>query len=163
MMARRKQKPFGESLSVEEEPVGAARLAKLRSPEGLVAEVAQHAVGLTVDRADAVPLGQQAKLTFGLGLLACLGVWMVKFVGLEILDALGEQADAWVIVVLAASSVTAYGALQLVFEKGEVAMNQETGGQFGSFVAATQEEGRWKRRLAAVVLGVFHTGIYFWL
>lgn len=162
-MARRKQKPFGESLSTEEEPTGAARLARLRTPDGLIADAAHHAIGLTVDHADRVPLQRQAKLMLGLGSLASVGVWVVRLIGLDVFEVLGEQADAWVLVVLAVSSVTAYGALQLVFEKAEIAGNHETGGQFGGFVAASQEEGRWKRRLAAVVIGLFHTGLYFWV
>jgi hypothetical protein len=125
-MARGKHTPFGESLGDLREPEGAARLARVRSPEGLIADAAHHAVGVSVDRADKLPLKRQAQLMLGLGLLGCGAVWLVRFVGLDVLDVLGEQADAWVIVVLAVSSITAYGALQLVFEDAEVAGNHET-------------------------------------
>ncbi|MCR9166600.1 MAG: hypothetical protein NXI35_38410 [bacterium] len=162
-MPRRKQRPSGGSLSVEEKRKGIERLTDLRTPDALISDAAHHLVGVSTDRADGVPLRKQAKLMLIVGLLACAAIWAIKLAGVNVLELLGEQAEGWVVVVLAASSLTAYGALQLVFEKGEVDGNVETGGQFGGFVAASQEEGRWKRRLVAVGLGVFHTAVHFWI
>ncbi len=148
---------------MEREPEGVARISRLRTPEGLVADVAEHAVAASLDRADTLPLRKQALLMLGLGAAGCIGVWVMRLVAWEWIATLGEESKAWFLVVLAVSSVTAYGALQLVFEKAEDAGNHETGGQFGGFVAASQEESRWKRRLLAVALGVVHTTVYFWV
>ncbi len=161
-MARRKQKPFEDSLGIERQPEGLARLSRLRTPETLVADVTDYAIGTSLDRADSLPLRKQALLMFGLGAAGCAFVWAMKFVAWDWIELFGEESKLWVFVVIAVSSTTAYGALQLVFEKADTAVNEETGGQFGGFVEASQEEGRWKRRLIAVVLGVLHTGVYFW-
>lgn len=74
-----------------------------------------------------------------------------------LLDVRGEQADGWVPWFSRPLPSRRTARCSSCSRRQKVAGNHETGGQFGSFLAASQEEARWKRRLAAQVVGLFHT------
>lgn len=163
-MPRSKQAPFGAGLEVERPAGGSLRgsVSLPQSVDGLADALTEKAVGRSLDRVDALPLRKQALVLLCGGLAGCGLLWALNLLAGDWLALLSDQQMWLAVLVLACSALAAYGALQLYFDKGQLEMPNESGGKFGSFVAASQDEGRWKRRLAAVAIGLVHTGVYFW-
>lgn len=158
-MAGGKQRPFGDSLEIErggDEAIGRS-LPKIGRQDGVDALSEE-----VFDRAETLPLRKQAVLMAAGGGVGTLLLWGTKFATHETLEQLQEQ-DWLRVAVFACSALAAYGVLQLLFEKSTTAMPLESGGRFGGYVQAGQEEGRWKRRLVSIALGLIATWVYFFV
>ena len=158
-MARRKQRPFGESLEVErggDEVLGRRmpRLPRVTDIEGL----AYEAVESGIEKGEKFSARVQALVMAYGGAAGLLALWGLRYAAPTRLDALVVELDWLYLGILAISAMTAYGILQLLFDR---APPPSTGsGQFGSFVENHSEEGRWKRRLLAVAVGIVHTWVF---
>ncbi|MGH1342790.1 MAG: hypothetical protein ACRBN8_14610 [Nannocystales bacterium] len=92
------------------------------------------------------------------GAVGLLALWGLRLGAPERLDALVAELGWLHLGILAVSAMTAYGILQLLFDRAPPPSSGP--GQFGSFVENHSEEGRWKRRLIAVAVGIVHTWVF---
>lgn len=153
-MARRKQKPFGDSLEVErggDELVGRDVVGLLPDFNDLVEDGAHKGI----DRVDRMASKTKALIYAVAGGGGCLGLWAVKLFSKSGLARLSEL-EFFPILVVVLSCVAAYGLLELVLGPVESPMSTSGSAPFGGFVEARGDESKWKRRMLAVMIGIVH-------
>jgi len=159
-MARRKHKPFGGELEVErgaKDPLS----QHVPSPVSSLPTLAADGITRRMNGADRPSATTRAVGYAVLGGLGIVALWALRLTSPEWVAQLSEFR-AFPYLIVAVSSVAAFGVLDLVFGPVSIAPPTTGDAPFGGYVAAKGEETMWKRRLFSIGLGLIHTAVFLW-